>query len=992
MSRQIWLGRFYWVLPWLVLFSFVASARGMNVDSLPIWDPAILVHENLDVERTGGLETANAETEKANRDSIETHGYKMMQITVGDGGTQVDQELRLSIMGRLSDSVWIEALLSDVGRRAGDQTTATLREVDQIYFRVESPNYFLHLGDLTWNDESMGLYAIERSSLGAMAGARGLFGGGRVEVRGVIGTDEVQHFSRTMNGVSGQREGYSLDASGSFISVVPQSESVWLNGARLVRGKDYLVNYAGGMLDFKGSIVPDFDDEIRVEYDAYEDDNIYTLKGAAASYRHPNLYLDLSLFQLENDVDRLRRGVWTDDDYKMLKADRGHEFVRDDSLGELHRPNRTERMGARLRFQQNQQFYADVEIAVNKSDSNIVTGQVGGPEGKAFRWFVTTDSTRDLNHFPLAMDVYGNRIMDGYDVTEFRGMSSDWDVYTLQDQWDLAYGDESFLKDDLLYDELKFRTAFGGGWFSEALWGYRRNKDEDWNSSRAKIALLHRDRRVSSEMALIRVASVSEQEMERYQGTVSAEFLQGFIRPFGNGDLRYTQIDGFFGNRRGNVREDHRTGYHDEVLYGKSTGGFGMYFDRGEVKESVGGRIARRRGDSYGDDWMDSLRSATWLQEANYSSRYFTLSHLLQYERTARDSSAGENSWVGDLNARMGSDEIGLTGNVSYKLGLTEEQIYTAVYKAVAPGTGDVRYDSLTGTFIEGVDNGDFVYDGMGRNDSVGAVLSSDAAFGLNFRWSPGLALGIKRGLLRDVTFGCSWNGEGSDTTGRVLYFPPVTVGALRRATSGRIDMEGLVEWDHPAGASLSYKPGAMFDKKLSSISYYETVYSHEIEGGYQINPDHFVGASLLLEDNELSALQVWNWDVYDGSLKYRFEFLNGFFVQPLGRYRVGSGGDNLDNDFEAELWEGAFRMGYRKPKKVDGFANFSVVQVDSHEEMIPYQVMTGYSDGRTYRFEFSLSVDVNDFISLGCHYVLRFGNSEENVFQKLSTEAKAVF
>lgn len=966
MSRRLCLGR---LCLFIILCAFVARALGMDVESLPVWDPSILVHR-------GKVFTPEVNMER--RDSVETHGYKSMQITVGDGGTQVDQELRLSISGRLADSVWIDALLSDVGRRAGNQTTATLREVDQIYFRLESPHYFLHLGNLTWTDESMELYSVERSSLGAMAGARGDFGNGRMELRGVVGYDEVQHFLRVLNGVSGQREGYSLGESGGFISIVPESETVWLNGVKLRRGTDYLVNYAGGLLDFKGSIVPSFDDEIRVEYDAYEDDNIYILKGANANYRHPNLYLDVSFFQLESDVERLRRGVWTDEDYKMLKGDRGEIFERDDSLGILRRPSRTMRLGSRLRAQKDRRFYADVEIAVNKSDSNIVSSKVDGSEGLAFRWLVSTDSTQDLRHFPLAMDVYGNRIMKGFDVGEFRGESSGWDPFLLKDQWDLAYDGDEFLDDDLLYDELMFRLNFGGGWFANAFGGYRRNKDEDWNSSRAGLSILHRNRRASGDVSFIRVASVEEREMERLQLLANAEFLQGLIRPFGNGDLRYTKISDVV--------------LEDEVLYGKTAGGFGLYFDRGTVKESVGGRIARRRGDSYDKHWTDSLRSATWMQEANYNSRYFALSHLLQYERFVLDSAGSENSWVGNLNARLGHDEIGATGNVSYKLGLTEEQIYTAVYKAVAPGTGDVRYDSLTGTFIEGVDNGDFVFDGMGRNDSVGAVLSSNASFSIDGRWNPGMTLGVKRGILRDITLGGSWNGEGYDTTGQKLYFPPVTPGALRRTTSGRIDMEGLVEWNHPSGVSLSYKPGAQFDKKLSSIAYFETVYSHEIEGGFQINPDHFMGASLLLENDELSALQVWNWNVYDGSLKYRFDFLNGFFVQPLGRYRNGSGFDELENDFEAELWEGSLKMGYRNPKKVDAFANFSIVQVDSRGEIIPYQVMSGYSDGRTYRFEFSLSLDMNDFISLGCYYVLRFGNSEENIFQKLRTEARAVF
>ena len=962
MSRQFWLG----------LFLFAVCAFGMDVDSLPVWDPSLLARSNSFVQ--------NSDT-AARRDSIETHGYKTVQVTVGDGGTQVDQELRLSITGKLTDSVYVDALLSDVGRRAGNQTTATLREVDQIYFRVESPHYFLHLGDLTWVDSSMGFTGVERASLGAMGGVRGDFGGGYAQGRGVGGTDEVQHYTYTFSGVSGQQLGYSLDGAGNFIAVVPQSETVWLNGVRLTRGRDYLVNYAGGMLDFKGSVLPSFDDEIRVEYDAYENDNIYTLYGAAASYRHPNLYLDVSGFKLENDVDRLKRGVWTDEDYAMLKADRGDEFVRDDTLPPLNRPDRTERMNARVRVQHNQQFYADFELALNRSDSNIVSSQVGGPEGRAFRWFVTTDSTRDLLHFPLAMSVYGNRVQKGYDILQFQGTDLDWNLYGLRDRWDLAYADSSFLDDDLLHDEFTMRTRFARDWFGSAQWGYRRNAGEDWNSSRGELGVLHRNRYALGELSLIRVSSLQEREMERYQGTANAEYLQGMVRPFGTGDLRFTKI---------NLDDA-----EDEVVYGKSSSGFGVFFDRGEIRESVGGRMAKRRGDTYGDEWADSLWASTWVQEANYNSRYFTLSHLLQYERVRTDSSESKNSWLANLDSRFGAEELGVQGNVSYKLGMTEEQIYTAVYKAVAPGTGDVRYDSLTASYIEGVDNGDFVYEGMGRNDSVGAVLSSDAEFDMELRFNPGLALGIREGFLRDVTFGGSYEGEGSDTTGRKIYFPPVNRSQLHRMTSGRMAVEGLVDWQHPSGVSLAYKPGASFDKKLSSISYYETSYSHQFDAGYRINLDHFVGGALLVQENELSAMQEWEWDIYDGSLRYRFDFLQGFFVQPLGRYRTGEGTDGSGyevGEFDANLWEGALRVGYHKQKKVNSYANFSVVQVDSHGDIIPYQVMAGYNDGRTYRFEFSLSVDINDFFSMGCLYILRFGDAEENIFQKLSTEARAYF
>ena len=54
--------------------------------------------------------------------------------------------------------------------------------------------------------------------------------------------------------------------------------------------------------------------------------------------------------------------------------------------------------------------------------------------------------------------------------------------------------------------------------------------------------------------------------------------------------------------------------------------------------------------------------------------------------------------------------------------------------------------------------------------------------------------------------------------------------------------------------------------------------------------------------------------------------------------------------------------------------------------------MMSGYSDGTTFRLETSLSFTVNQNISFGLYYILRFGDAEENIFQKLSTEARAVF
>ena len=965
MRRLLWAGALI-----LALFVFPVGAFALDVDSLPVWNPDLLVQKK--------VEPAVADTASGEQ-GLETHGFKTMQVTVGDGDTQVDQRLRLSINGFVGDSVYIDALLSDVDRTAGDQTTATLQEVDQVYFRVTSRHWMLHLGDLTWKDADLGLFSVERTTLGGMVGFRTNLS----EVRAVAGTDGVNRIVRTFAGVSGQREGYSLSGDGSYISVVPQSETIWINGEKLTRGKDYEVNYAGGLLNFEGIRMPGAEDEVRVEYDAYEDDNVMGLYGATGTFRHPNVYLDVSGFRLENDVDRLKKGLWTDDDYKMLKYDAGKEFVRDDSLGALSRPTRTDAAGARLRFQGYRRYFADFELAMSRRDTNTVSENVGGPEGRAFRWFLTTDSSAAMKRFPVAFSVYGNYFQKGFDLAAYKGSDDDWNSYKLKDEWDL---DSSLLsRGEFRHDEFAMRVRLGPEWFGNLSWGYRQGDDLGWNSSRLKGNLTHKQERSVGEISLVYVQSETDVDRNRYQAMFSEKFIRGLVQPFVTADARYTERDS--------------VGLEDAELSLRSSVGALLSADSWNLREAVEVWDISHGGESYSipmdesfGDWADSLRQIRWTQSAEIHMKNIDLSHFLQYEHRDLALSGEEHAWAGDLNARIGNAQSGIQGNVLYKLGLTEEQTYTPVYKAVAKGTGDVRYDSLTGAFIEGVDNGDFVYEGMGRNDSVGAVLGSSAVFSASLEWSPGRTFGINYGLLRDIKLGGSFSAVTEDTTGKIIYFPMVLPSTLHDFTSGSIQWTGNVEWAHPSGAMLAYKPAASFDKKLSSIEYYESVFRHEVEGGLPLNDDHFIGAGAFVEDVELDALQELDWNVKSAWGKYRFRFLDGFSLEPGGRYRYGAGEETTGREFDAYLWEASLRFGYVKKNRFDGYAKFSYVQVETGDDIVPYQLMAGFSDGQTYRLEASASLTVNENISFGLRYILRFGNSEENIFQKLSTEAKAVF
>lgn len=947
---------------WLWVGALLAGrAFSLDVDSLPVWNPALLTQK----EEVPVVDTARGNS------GLETHGVKTMQVTVGDGDTQVDQTLRLSITGLLGDSIAIEALLSDVDRRAGDQTTATLQEVDQVYFRATSRHWMLHLGDITWKDFDLGLMSVERTTLGGMVGFRTSLS----EVRAVAGTGDTRRTVRTFSGVGGQREGYALSGYGEYISVVPESETVWMNGVRLRRGTDYEVNYAGGLLNFKGTIMPSSDDEIRVEYDSYEDDSAENLFAATGKYRHPNIYFDVSGFRLENDVDRLRKGVWTDDDYAQLKDDDGSEFVRDDSLGTLNRPARTEKASARMRLQAKHRYYADFEVAYSRHDSNTVSNVVDGPEGHAFRWYLTTDSSASMAKFPVAFSAYGNYFMEGFLLSEYSGSDDDWNSYKLRDEWNL---DSALLaRGAFRHDEFGMRVRLGAGWFGNIAWGYRQGDDERWNSSRVKGGLLRNVQGHATEFSLIHVRSQTEAAKERFQGVFSEKFDRGFVRPFFGSDVRYTESDS--------------AGILGDELSVRANVGASLVGSAWNLRESVESwNVGVAAGDSR-DEWADSLRQVRWIQSAEAHLGKLNFSHLLQYEYRDVAESGDEHNWAGDLNARYADDKRGINANVGYKLGLTEEQTYTAIYKAVAKGTGDVRYDSLTGTFIEGVDNGDFVYEGMGRNDSIGTVRSSNASFDAGVEWVPARMFGVTNGILRDIRLSGTFRATSADTTGDKVYFPGVLPSALRKVSSGSILWSAELAWNHPVGVSLAYKPSASYDKKLSSIEYFESTFRHALEGGFKINEDHFIGAETFIEDVELTALEELQWNIRSVAGRYRYRFGDGFSVEPGGRFRYGEGSEVFGGEFDANLWEAYLKFGYARPNRFDGFVRFATVRVNT-DDVIPYQMMSGYSEGYTFRLEASAQLSVNQNISFGLHYVIRFGDAEENVFQKLSTEARAMF
>jgi hypothetical protein len=619
-------------------------AQGINPDSLPVWKG---------YENTTEI-VAQENTSEAEKNTLQTKGSKSLQTSIGNGGADVQQELRLSIQGEATDGVFVDAYLVDVGRPAGTEVTTTLREVDAAYIGIESKRAKLELGDLNYEINRTELFGFRRQTLGA----GGKLKGDNAEIIAIYGTDRTERQSITLYGQPSQQKGYLLFSDSAFGLIAPNTEKVYLNGVLLTSGIDYEINYAGGVLDFLGRIIPGPEDEIRVEYDSYSSLNQSELRGMETAYRSKFIWLDLAAFNLRDS----------------LKSDK--------------------MLGARMRAG-NSFLFSDLEIAMNEKDN------------KAYRWFFESDSNSQQKSL-VKFSVKGGFADSGFAKPEYQGTENEWDAYILRDRWLL----DSVPDGDLRYDDFKTTVRLPLNFFSGFYIGHR-----NFESVRSEGFLRRETKKAESQLSL---AYIETKSASMWQSEIQSKFLQSTLRPYGN------------------LRVD-----SEENLRSTS----GLEWGNENAGNYANSEIMREQTDTTGfSNWKTfvSLKKKQWHSNT-----------LFQIRRDEDLTAKQGTSWLLDQNAGYDNPNSILRGEVFYAFNYTNEVPWVAIYRKVPDGTGDIYYDSLSGQYISGVDNGNFVYEGMGRADSLASKNYKN-----NLRWNLSIhpTVFVKKGFLSDMTFFA--NGE----------------------------------------------------------------------------------------------------------------------------------------------------------------------------------------------------------------------------------------
>jgi len=264
--------------------------------------------------------------------NLQVSGSKTVQVSSGSRREMtVDQNLRLSIMGQLTQDISVRAFLSDDNLPVVPEgNTEELRDIDKVLVEMRASNWQATLGDFVAGRRgtTFGNYRrkLQGFSLQAHPGkfSAGLLAG---SPRGLYRTLQVR-------GQESNQGPYYLggNATAGNLFIIAGSERVTLDGQLLVRGadRDYVIDYVSGTVTFTYRRLITAETTIVIEYEEGEGPYGRTVLGggAGADFDVPVANVPMNfharVIREKDDPARLRTGELGEED-EMILADAGDD-------------------------------------------------------------------------------------------------------------------------------------------------------------------------------------------------------------------------------------------------------------------------------------------------------------------------------------------------------------------------------------------------------------------------------------------------------------------------------------------------------------------------------------------------------------------------------------------------------------------------------------------------------------------------------------------
>ena len=207
---------------------------------------------------------------------LQVTGTQTFGVSVGSGrALSQNQELRISVDGKVSENVSVIALLSDQDLPIQPEgTTEDIQDIDQKLIRITSPNVTATLGDFEGSLGSSEFIFFPRALEGVQVEGNFKWGSFHIIPSSI---PKGESASKTIRAEEGRSE-YRIDVDGEFVIVKAGTEIVWLNGERMRRGEnhDYVIrDYGDPIIEFTSKHLITSNDSIRIDFEYIPEDLAY---------------------------------------------------------------------------------------------------------------------------------------------------------------------------------------------------------------------------------------------------------------------------------------------------------------------------------------------------------------------------------------------------------------------------------------------------------------------------------------------------------------------------------------------------------------------------------------------------------------------------------------------------------------------------------------------------------------------------------------------
>ncbi len=240
------------------------------------------------------------------RSDITLSGAKTFRFSArSSGASEFSQSFDLDVEGELARGLTLTGSISDRGYNPSyGVANSRVSELDKVSLKLTSRSFVAQVGDfMIQTPASLGLRRGKR-----LSGASARLGGESWAVNAVAGRPEGRFATARFQGQDGRQGPYQISADGGARPISPGSETVWLDGRRLVRGgaADYTMDYPAGRVTFSVDHPIDARSRIEVDYEPLADNYRGELYGGGGEVALLDSTISLAMEWLREGDDRRR--------------------------------------------------------------------------------------------------------------------------------------------------------------------------------------------------------------------------------------------------------------------------------------------------------------------------------------------------------------------------------------------------------------------------------------------------------------------------------------------------------------------------------------------------------------------------------------------------------------------------------------------------------------------------------------------------------------